>query len=134
MGLISRVSSRTYRLDFYMQNQHPILRAVARLCGVRNHRPWTRQPAVQATRDYPPAFIPPLPNDRYEDNWYCQRDNRRDVLPPVKLDDIPGCINDTKYPVPGWATKWTPSTDEFKARDACMGVPGTTMHHHDFEK
>ena len=87
-----------------MNNQHPILRWFVRICGVRNHRPHTRQPVVQSLRDYPPAFIPPLPNDKTSDSWYCKRDNRRDVEPNKSITQIPDAINDTKYPVPGWGT------------------------------
>merc|ERR1739848_356727 len=120
MGLISRASSRTYRergkKTPTMNNQHPMLRWFVRICGVRNHRPHTRQPVVQATRDYPPAFIPPLPNDKLSDSWYCNRDDRRAVEPNKKLAEIPDAINDSKYPVPGWGTQWTLSEDEQYAR------------------
>merc|ERR1712187_703624 len=120
MGLISRASSRTYREEahtlFTMNNQHPMLRWFVRICGVRNHRPHTRQPVVQSLRDYPPAFIPPLPNDKTSDGRYCKRDNRRDVEPNKSITQIPDAINDTKYPVPGWGTQWTLSKDEPYAR------------------
>merc|ERR1712173_566639 len=74
------------------------------------------QPVVQSLRDYPPAFIPPLPNDKTSDGWYCKRDNRRDVEPNKSITQIPDAINDTKYPVPGWGTQWTLSKDEPYAR------------------
>ena len=48
---------------------------------------------------YPPAFIPPLPNDKTSDGWYCNRDLRREVEPSKSIAQIPEAINDSKYPV-----------------------------------
>ena len=53
-----------------MQNQHPIIRAIVRLCGVRNHRPVNRQRNAISNRDYPPAMMPLKPNDKLHDGWY----------------------------------------------------------------
>lgn len=106
-----------FRFDLStMNNQHPILRWFVRICGVRNHRPHTRQPIIQSMRDYPPAFLPPNPNDVTSDGWYCQRDLRREVEPNKSITQIPEALNDSSYPVPGWGSQWTLSTDQPVAR------------------
>ena len=115
-----------------MQNQHPIMRAIVRVLGVRNHRPHTRQPNAFSPRDYPPAFIPPKPNDKMSDGWYADRDYRREVEPPQKLEKIEFTNNDSKYPVPGWGTEWTLTDDEGQKylRDASqIGNQGLAVNH-----
>merc|ERR1712226_890592 len=121
MGLISRVSSRTYR-EFYqvqkMQNSHPFMKSVARLMGIRNHKPWLRQKTFQFGRDYPPAMMPAKPNDELSGvkAAYTLRDTRREVMPPRDVNNIKG-VNDTKYPFPGYTPTWTLSKDEAFMRD-----------------
>lgn len=106
-----------------MQNQHPIIRALVRVLGVRNHRPHTRQPNNFHQRDYPPAFIMPKPNDKLSDGWYADRDYRREVTPPEKIQKIEA-VNDSKYPVPGWGTQWTLTADKDQQflRDSSVGL------------
>merc|ERR1712038_828780 len=98
------------------------MRWFVRLCGVRNHRPYLRQTSVQSIRDYPPAMLAPAPHDKEESIQYHVRDSRRAVEPPKDVNDVPECINDSKYPVPGWRTTWTLNMEDPNARPQTSGI------------